>query len=81
MLKTMWRAAISLWYDFVSASYFWPDDTFLKEGSDKTYFLVLSSPSRPPLIFTNWIIVDLQYVLVLRVQHSDSGFFADYIPL
>ena len=48
MLKTMWRAAISLWYDFVSASYFWPDDTFLKEGSDKTYFLVLSSPSRPP---------------------------------
>ena len=48
MLKTMWWAAISLWYDFVSASCFWPDGTFLKEGSDKTYFLALSSPSRPP---------------------------------
>ena len=77
MLKTMWWAALSLWYDVVSASFFWPDDTFLKEGSDKIYFLVLSSHFPP--IFTNWIIVDLQYVLVLCVQHSDSGFFLQII--
>ena len=77
MLKTMWWAALSLWYDVVSASFFWPDDTFLKEGSDKIYFLVLSSHFPP--IFTNWIIVDLQYVLVVCVQHSDSGFFLQII--
>lgn len=80
MLKTMWWAAISLWYDFVSASCFWPDGTFLKEGSDKTYFLALSSPSRPPHFHKLnycWFTICISFTCTAQWFR----FFADYILL
>ena len=67
----------------MSVSHLWPDDTVLKEGSDKTYFLVLSSHLSPHFYKLNycWFTIcgsfmcTVQWFRIFCRSYSITGYY------